>query len=210
MLKLNIAIVILFLFTDFGHPCRDLKCDNVLVTGDYVAKLSDFGTIRSLLSKSNQDDTQSHEKQPSSSAGARTRWVADTVVDRVLDADELHLTSAVGTPMYMSPEQLAIGNATYGFPSDVFSYGVVLWEIAMQRRPDLIEQECGDTMRRGPLLSQLAQLLSEGKRLLFPSEGSDGFDSIPEWLPDLSMACVGPEATRPSFQDIVSLIERAI
>jgi serine/threonine protein kinase len=44
------------------------------------------------------------------------------------------MTRMVGTPRYMSPE-VACAEGKYGFPSDVHSFAMVLWEILALRKP---------------------------------------------------------------------------
>ncbi|EDQ90666.1 uncharacterized protein MONBRDRAFT_16016 [Monosiga brevicollis MX1] len=99
------------------------------------------------------------------------------------------LTAGVGTPQYMSPEVLR--GEQYGFAADCWSYGVLLWEIYTQARPDLWEQHARQP--RGPLLSSLLKLLDEGLRL--PTDAT-----WPSWLSTMVEACLEqrPES-RPSF-----------
>ena len=134
----------------------------MLVSERLRAKISDFGSIRACLRR----------QKVGESTGVR-----DTSVDDLFSKDEmeysehnatqtkqLHLTAGVGTPLYMAPE-LFVGT-TYGLKADVFSFGVVLWEIATQGEPDLIKQEVGQY--RGPLLIKMCNLLQDGKRLNLP------------------------------------------
>jgi serine/threonine protein kinase len=44
------------------------------------------------------------------------------------------LTKWVGTPRYMSPEA-ASSSGKYGFPADVYSFAIILWEISVLRKP---------------------------------------------------------------------------
>jgi p21-activated kinase 1 len=76
---------------------RDIKSMNVLVTNDYGAKLTDFGTSKLLSNESMKakDETQSR---------------------------------IAGTPKWMAPE-VANYSFTYGYPADVYSLGIVLYEI---------------------------------------------------------------------------------
>jgi non-specific serine/threonine protein kinase/serine/threonine-protein kinase len=84
---------------------RDLKPSNVLVTGASAVKVIDFGLARAL--------------EPAGDGGL--------LVTRV---DQL-----VGTPAYMSPEQATPGTPDVDTRSDVYSLGVILFELLTGRLP---------------------------------------------------------------------------
>ena len=44
------------------------------------------------------------------------------------------MTCGVGTPRYMAPEVSAT-SGTYGFPADVYSYTILLWQMVTTRTP---------------------------------------------------------------------------
>eukprot|EP00049_Salpingoeca_infusionum_P010468 m.179904 g.179904 ORF g.179904 m.179904 type:complete len:1428 (-) comp14651_c1_seq1:201-4484(-) len=176
-----------------GQLHRDLKSGNVLVSSQLQAKISDFGTIRQTLTRSRRPGSvASHgiEDAPYGNAGSHT----------------LVMTAGVGTPLYMAPEVLCGGRAT--FQSDVFSFGVLLFEIATQTIPDLLEQELGDAALNLPLMTTLLSLIRDGKRLEFPAEYNEtatGRFYVPKWYVTLYRQLVADEPqSRGTFSEIVA------
>ena len=97
----------------FGIVHRDLKPGNVMRTPEGGIKILDFGLARSVINDGGESRGASHQ---------------------TATHDQVTLAGGVvGTLAYMSPEQAA------GLPvdtrTDVFSFGIVLYELATGHRP---------------------------------------------------------------------------
>lgn len=103
-----------------GLVHRDFKPGNVLVGNDGRVRVVDFG-----LARTAPRTTLEGKRQQRSQLGAAQ--------SRQLDVEVTSTGTIVGTPAYMSPEQL------YGEPvdarSDQFSFAVVVWEMLFGGRP---------------------------------------------------------------------------
>jgi predicted Ser/Thr protein kinase len=88
-----------------GVVHRDLKPSNIMVTSGGTVKVLDFGLAR-----------QSAASNPELKTETLTR-----------------VGAVAGTPAYMSPEQAL--SEPVGPPSDIFSFGIVLYEIVCGARP---------------------------------------------------------------------------
>jgi serine/threonine protein kinase/formylglycine-generating enzyme required for sulfatase activity len=103
---------------------RDLKPSNVLVTmqdGAPVVKVIDFGVAKVL---------------------------GPQLTDKTFSTAFAHM---VGTPLYMSPEQAALSNVDVDTRSDIYSLGVLLYELLTGTTPfdkDRFQQTAYDEMRR--------------------------------------------------------------
>jgi len=112
----------------------DLKPQNVLVTTDYVAKISDFGLSR-LRGKT-----------------------SSTVASRQFGEDDEEVNVA-GTAGYMAPELLE-STSPPDYSSDVFSFGVILNEVICEEEP--YSDQYANFAGRGPFGA--ANYAKQGKR----------------------------------------------
>ncbi len=95
-----------------GRMHRDLKSGNLLVSASLRVKVADFGTA--------------------TIASMTCSQPAEQNVDLQLRASTQR-TKGVGTPLWMAPE--IIEGKAYGPSADVYSFGIVMWEIASQATP---------------------------------------------------------------------------
>jgi serine/threonine-protein kinase len=125
--------------------------------------------------------------------GAPARLI-DLSVARTSE-ESLHLTSAVGTDSYMSPEQALAGKgAAIGPPADVWGIGVTLYHAAAGERPfEKGDRESDDPEGRWP------QIAVQPKPMP---------DSIPPAVAEPIMACLAYEPTdRPTPVELSEALE---
>ena len=115
--------------------------------------------------------------------------IADFGVARVVDAGPGVLTAETGTYRWMAPE--VIEHAPYGAPADVFSFGILLWELLTARVP---------YESLSPLQAAVG-VVQRGLRPTIPP-------SCPAELADLMRACwtKRPE-DRPGFEELKGRLE---
>eukprot|EP00049_Salpingoeca_infusionum_P014576 m.275592 g.275592 ORF g.275592 m.275592 type:complete len:201 (+) comp15697_c1_seq9:184-786(+) len=171
--------------------CRDLKSANVLVTSQFRAKISDFGTIRLALKQ--------------------RQYVPPRAIDVSFDGSYHSgmmtpvTGQLVGTPMYMSPEVL--DGQAYSASCDVWSYGIILWELWSEQPPDLIQQVRGSEKQVVDACGMLSQLLRDGHRLSFDVKSSSS-EALGIWFQELAQQCVDEDPkSRPSFNTVFSIFD---
>eukprot|EP00049_Salpingoeca_infusionum_P014572 m.275540 g.275540 ORF g.275540 m.275540 type:complete len:1289 (+) comp15697_c1_seq6:223-4089(+) len=170
---------------------RDLKSANVLVTSQFRAKISDFGTIRLALKQ--------------------RQYVPPRAIDVSFDGSYHSgmmtpvTGQLVGTPMYMSPEVL--DGQAYSASCDVWSYGIILWELWSEQPPDLIQQVRGSEKQVVDACGMLSQLLRDGHRLSFDVKSSSS-EALGIWFQELAQQCVDEDPkSRPSFNTVFSIFD---
>lgn len=135
---------------------RDLKPSNILIDEDYFPKICDFGL---------------------------SRCFSQSITNSV----NLTITGQLGTPLYMAPE-LLIGdkNAKYGFSVDVYSFGIITFEILTQQMP----------FPKNIDRQHMFQKIINGERPPFPP-------NIPSNMKELIEQCWSQHPSeRPTFDEI--------
>jgi hypothetical protein len=155
-----------------GSIHRDLKSGNLLVTKNFHVKVADFGTARLAIM---------------SQSMAGSNGVLSDFPDDVTGT----LTSMVGTPLWMAPEILF--KQPYTQKADVYSYGVVLFEILTQRTP-------WNELPSKFLANQLVAALKEGRRPLIQGHEDDHCRPFRDLM---EMCWTEKPEDRPTFQEVV-------
>ncbi|KAL2457189.1 putative L-type lectin-domain containing receptor kinase S.7 [Abeliophyllum distichum] len=173
--RYNIAVGLASVLTYLHQECeqqvihRDIKASNIMLDGNYNARLGDFGLARIM----------DHGKSPVS-------------------------TLTAGTMGYLAPEYLQYGKATE--KTDVFSYGVVILELASGRRP--IEREA-ESHRMVNLVDWVWRLHSEGKIIEAADKIMNGdFDEKGmETLLLIGLSCANPNSMeRPPMRGVLQIL----
>jgi serine/threonine protein kinase len=189
---------------------RDLKSPNVLLDELLTAKVCDFGLARVVrpsrqrvvMSSSftgvtrvlptahgieNIKSTQPHLLSLASNTTRNATGVATTAAARIA------MTKAAGSLLWMAPEVFR-GDRFYGPPVDVYSFGILLWELATREPPwaDLPAEELA-------FFDALNHALQSGERPLVPQ---DVESSHPLFVSVMRRCWAGDPDVRPTFAEV--------
>lgn len=117
--------------------------------------------------------------------GSTNVKLGDFGLSKVLVNDSMYAYTNVGTPYYMSPEQ--VNEEKYNHKSDIWSLGCIIYEAAALKPPFHAEN-----------FLSLAKKIAEGKVEAIPSVYSDELQEV-----ILKMLSIDP-TLRPSVEDLIS------
>eukprot|EP00055_Hartaetosiga_balthica_P016209 m.101006 g.101006 ORF g.101006 m.101006 type:complete len:1306 (-) comp9054_c0_seq8:766-4683(-) len=152
---------------------RDLKSFNLLVSENWIVKVADFTTAKKLL--------QSHKNK---SNGKKSKLVKENADDEDM---ALIKSSTLGTVPWTAPEVLQ--NRPYSLSVDVYSFGIVLWEVLTRKLP---YEELRFT-------SQIMAVVLRGERPDIPEEM---WENEPDYLALVTKCWDQDPDERPTFNEI--------
>jgi serine/threonine protein kinase len=191
-----------------GRIHRDLKSANLLVSGNWMVKVADFGSARNLCGLETAIVAQSREH------GREEEDLCASAETSFLKTNYTSMTYQVGTLLYSAPEVLkhqAYGAAIDVYRSDgefivvmycvegiysfYYSFGIVMWEIYVGRPPF-------DGHQLPQYLDNFIEMICvEEIRPVIPA------DCPPHWKALMKQCWSGDSSARPLFKEIVRKLE---
>lgn len=141
------------------------------MTRDWVAKITDFGAS-SLLENMRHKHRAANTSATLSSSLSSQGWGSATgSASGSGYGSGSGGSTTFGTPLWLSPEGFT-NPALASYPTDVYSFGIVIWEVVTRRLPfDDVES-----------LEEVEQAVVAGRRPIFP-------DTAPALLREVAEAC---------------------
>jgi len=168
---------------------RDVKPDNILIDGSWTAKVCDFGLTTLHLSRS----------------FGRHSMFKTRLDDSRPDAPGVAMTSCVGTCGYQAPEVMQLGDdgrllerMVYACSIDVYSFGFVLYELALHRRAwhEILD-------RAGPFYLEIMDRVIAGERPAWPGH----LEAPAGWIQLTERCWAQDPASRPTMAEVAQELD---
>eukprot|EP00271_Cylindrocystis_brebissonii_P007169 TRINITY_DN203_c0_g1_i3.p1 TRINITY_DN203_c0_g1~~TRINITY_DN203_c0_g1_i3.p1 ORF type:complete len:271 (+),score=55.10 TRINITY_DN203_c0_g1_i3:130-942(+) len=170
---------------------RDIKSDNILLDGNMMAKVADFGLVKFL-----------QEKEASTGAGGEEAHdgIHEPGIPTLADGELFTQTKVSGTPGYVDPEYARTNIATP--KSDVYSFGVVLLELITGKAAVFVV-EGGDGQEVQSLANWVLNHSAEVEAVVDPNLHDHHVGAISVMI-KLAEACIERRpATRPDMDEVI-------
>jgi len=169
-----------------GLVHRDIKPDNVLLSSDGIVKVTDFGLVKTHAA------SDAIEQTGGGAVAEKPAFISQKEWQTVASA------RALGTPPYMPPEQWTAADGADS-RADIYSFGVMLFEMICRRRP--FEIESGSSLSPVVAFQVMHRFNAPPRPSLFRKD-------IPEELESLLLGCLEKEREkRPrSFTEVRSAL----
>jgi eukaryotic-like serine/threonine-protein kinase len=195
-----------------GLVHRDFKPDNVLIGSDGRVRVVDFGLARETDDVSSGPHSHSQDTQPD-----RPRVKARAPVGESPSRDEsqppllpgehhslsqvTRADQVIGTPAYMSPEQIA--NGATDERSDQFSFGVTFYEALFHKKP----YEVTDTLDGDQILTLAAKRKGATRHI---AAEPPRHSAVPHWVQKIVMRAlaVDPVHRFASMDALLGALDR--
>ena len=111
-------------------------------------------------------------------------------------------------PRWLAPEVLRGGGATAGRPSDVFSFGIVMWELLTWEIPWGSLRDWNQILIGVVVENQRPPVPQDRRMLPGRREDNDGFETLEEYIALMQRCWSSDSDQRPNFKEIIRILQQ--